>query len=204
VKSARTESKALQTRRRILDAAAAAFRRDGYAAVTLADIAAIAELKAGSLYYHFDSKEEIVEEVMEIGVEGVSAATQEAVRALGSGASPMARLRAAIAAHLKFVLSESDYAVANIRILSQVPEEIRERHLKRQRRYGAFWRDLFEAAAKAGALRTNLDLSVVRMLTLGALNWSVEWYDERGRRSPGDVAAHLSTMILEGLTTSSE
>jgi TetR/AcrR family transcriptional regulator, cholesterol catabolism regulator len=203
VRSARAESKALQTRRRILDAAASAFRRDGYAAVTLADIATLADLKAGSLYYHFDSKEEIVEEVMEIGVESVSRATQDAVRALGAGASPMARLRAAIAAHLKFVLTESDYAVANIRILSQVPDEIRQRHLKRQRRYGAFWRELFEAAAKAGDLRTNLDLSVVRMLTLGALNWSVEWFDERGRRSPADVAAHLSTMILEGLTARS-
>ncbi len=204
MKPARAESKALQTRRRILDAAASAFRRDGYAAVTLHDIAALADLKAGSLYYHFDSKEEIVEEVLEIGVEGVSAATREAVRALGAGASPMARLRAAIAAHLKFVLSESDYAVANIRILSQVPEEIRERHLKRQRRYGAFWRELFEAAAKAGELRTNLDLSVVRMLTLGALNWSVEWFDDRGARSPADVAAHLSTMILEGLIPSTQ
>ena len=204
MKPARAESKALQTRRRILDAAASAFRRDGYAAVTLNDIAALADLKAGSLYYHFDSKEEIVEEVMAIGVEGVAAATREAVRALGAGASPMARLRGAIAGHLKFVLSESDYAVANIRILSQVPEEIRERHLKRQRRYGAFWRELFENAAKAGALRANLDLSVVRMLTLGALNWSVEWYDERGRRGPADVAAHLSTMILEGLAATSE
>ncbi len=111
----------------------------------------------------------------------------------------MARLRAAITAHLEFVLAQSDYAVANIRILSQVPRAIRQRHLKRQRRYGAFWRGLFEDAAKAGKLRTDLDLSVVRMLTLGALNWSVEWYDEHGTQSPGAIAAHLSTMILEGL-----
>ena len=195
----RTESKSARTRKRILDAGASAFRRDGYASVTLKDIAALAGLQAGSLYYHFDSKEEIVEEVLELGVEGVSAATREAVDALGTGADPMARLRAAIAAHLKFVLAESDYAVANIRILSQVPKEIRQRHLKRQRRYGAFWRDLFESAAKAGKLRTHLDLSVVRMLTLGALNWSVEWYDENGPQRPGAIAGHLSTMILEGL-----
>jgi len=198
--SARAETKAAQTRGRILDAAATAFRRDGYAAVTLNDIAAEADLKAGSLYYHFDSKEEIVEEVLEIGVDGVATATREAVRALGAGATPIARLRAAIAAHLRFVLSESDYAVANIRILSQVPADIRDRHLKRQRRYGAFWRELFEAAADAGELRTQLDLSVVRMLTLGALNWSVEWYDGGGRRRPAEIAAHLSTMILEGIS----
>ncbi|MET0152761.1 MAG: TetR/AcrR family transcriptional regulator, partial [Candidatus Binatia bacterium] len=99
----------------------------------------------------------------------------------------------------EFVLAESDYAVANIRILSQVPRAIRQRHLKRQRRYGSFWRGLFEDAAKAGQLRKDLELSVVRMLTLGALNWSVEWYDQDGAQRPGAIAAHLSTMILEGL-----
>jgi AcrR family transcriptional regulator len=194
------ERKSARTRKRILDAGASAFRRDGYASVTLKDIAALAGLKAGSLYYHFDSKEEIVEEVLEVGVDGVFAAARDAVEGLGTGADPIARLRAAIAAHLKFVLTESDYAVANIRIFSQVPREIRERHLKRQRRYGAFWRSLFEDAARAGKLRKDLDLSVVRMLTLGALNWSVEWYDADRRQSPAAVAAHLSTMILEGLT----
>jgi AcrR family transcriptional regulator len=195
----RTDSKSARTRRRILDAGASAFRRDGYASVTLKDIAVLAGLQAGSLYYHFGSKKEIVEKVLEVGLDGVAAATREAVDALGKNADPVARLRAAIAAHLKFVLAESDYAVANIRILTQVPKEIRQRHLRRQRRYGAFWRALFERAAKAGALRKDLDLSVVRMLTLGALNWSVEWYDENRRRSPEEIAVHLSTMILEGL-----
>jgi AcrR family transcriptional regulator len=193
------ESKSARTRRRVLDAGARALRRDGYAAVALKDIATLAGLQAGSLYYHFGSKEEIVEEVLEVGVEGVSAVTREAVAALGPGADPLARLRAAITAHLKFVLSESDYAVANIRILSQVPREIRQRHLKRQRRYGAFWRGLFEDAARGKRLRDDLDLSVVRMLTLGALNWSVEWYDAAGARGPVEIADHLSTMIVEGL-----
>jgi AcrR family transcriptional regulator len=195
------ESKSARTRRRVLDAGASAFRREGYAAVALKDIAARAGLQAGSLYYHFGSKEEIVEEVLALGVEGVSAATRGAVDALGTGADPLARLRAAIAAHLEFVLAQSDYAVANIRILSQVPRAIRQRHLKRQRRYGAFWRGLFEDAAKADKLRKDLQLSVVRMLTLGALNWSVEWYDEDGSQSPRAIAAHLSTMLLEGLAT---
>jgi TetR/AcrR family transcriptional regulator, cholesterol catabolism regulator len=195
----RTESKSARTRRRILDAGAAAFRREGYASVTLKDIAVLAALQAGSLYYHFRSKEEIVENVLAVGLDGVAAATREAVEMLGESADPLLRLRAAIAAHLKFVLAESDYAVANIRILTQVPKEIRQRHLRRQRRYGAFWRALFESAAEAGALRKDLDLSVVRMLTLGALNWSVEWYDANRSRSPEEIAGHLSTMILDGL-----
>jgi TetR/AcrR family transcriptional regulator, cholesterol catabolism regulator len=193
------ESKSQRTRQRILDAAALAFQRRGFALVTLKDIAALAGLQAGSLYYHFDTKEELVEAVLEAGVEGAIVATREAVESLGPGAEPLARLRAAIAAHLRIVLAEGAYASANIRLLSQVPDPIRERHLKRQRAYGAFWRTLFDQAAKAGAIRADLDLSVVRMLALGALNWSVEWY-RAGQRTPSEIAAHAATMILDGVT----
>jgi len=197
---ARSESKSERTRQRILDAAALAFQHRGFASVTLKDIAALAELQAGSLYYHFDTKEELVEAVLEAGVEGAIVATREAVDALGPGADPLARLRVAIAAHLRVVLAEGAYASANIRMLSQAPDSIRERHLKRQRAYGAFWRTLFQQAAKAGAIRADLDLSVVRMLALGALNWSVEWY-RAGGRTPSEIAAHAATMILDGIAS---
>ncbi len=196
---ARSETKSERTRQRILDAAALLFQRKGFASVTLKDIAAIAELQAGSLYYHFDTREELVEAVLEAGVEGAIVGTRDAVEALGPGADPLARLRAAIAAHLRVVLMEGAYASANIRMLSQVPDSIRERHLRRQRAYGAFWRALFDQAAAAGAIRADLDLSVVRMLALGALNWSVEWY-RTGRRTPSEIAAHAATMILDGIT----
>ncbi len=196
---ARPESKSERTRRRILDAAALSFQRRGFASVTLKDIAGLAGLQAGSLYYHFDTKEELVAAVLDAGLEGAMDATREAVEALGPGADPLARLRAALAAHLRVVLAESAYASANLRLLSQVPDSIRERHLKRQRAYGAFWRGLFQQTADAGAIRPDLDLSVVRMLALGALNWSVEWY-RAGRRSPSEISAHAATMILDGIT----
>jgi AcrR family transcriptional regulator len=196
---ARTETKSERTRQRILDAAARAFQRRGYAAVTLKDIAAMAGMQAGSLYYHFDTKEQLVEAVLDTGVDGAIAATRDAVDALGPEADPLARLRAAIVAHVRFVLSEDAYASANIRIFGHVPDAIRERHLKRQRAYGTFWRTLFRQAAAAGAIRADLDLSVARMLALGALNWSVEWYREGGR-TPGEIDAHAATMILDGVT----
>src|SRR6185369_6965991 len=165
-----TVSKSARTRQRILDAAATAFRRDGFASVTLKDIAERAGLQTGSLYYHFDGKEDLVDAILSAGTEGALVATREAVEALGKRAEPLARLRAAIAAHLRVVLSEDSYASANLRILGQVPEAIREKHLRRQRAYGAFWDALLHDAAAAGAVRADLDLSVTRMLALGALN----------------------------------
>jgi TetR/AcrR family transcriptional regulator, cholesterol catabolism regulator len=196
--SDRARAKAARTRQRVLDAAAACFGAVGYAGVTLRDIADRAKMKAVSLYYHFDSKDDLVAEVLHVGLENAFTATRAAVEAVGKGTDPTARLRAAITAHLTTVLAESDYATANLRILAEVPEPIRERHLVQQRRYGAFWAGLFCDAVASGAIRDDLDLSLVRMLVLGAINWSVEWY-HRGRRTPAEIATQLSTMIFEGL-----
>src|SRR5438067_25320 len=74
--------KAAVTRAAVLDAAARLFREQGYAAPSLREIALAAGIQAGSLYYHFDSKEHIVAEVLRVGVEtvfeGVSTATARA------------------------------------------------------------------------------------------------------------------------------
>lgn len=46
-----------ETRRQILDAAAAAFAKDGYAATSLNDVIRHSELTKGAFYFHFPSKE---------------------------------------------------------------------------------------------------------------------------------------------------
>ncbi len=61
-------TKSEQTRRRILDAAALVFSRRGFSGARLSDVAKVANMKAGSLYYHFASREELVAEVMTRGV----------------------------------------------------------------------------------------------------------------------------------------
>lgn len=187
------------TRQRILDCAALVFSEKGYAGARLADIAAAAGMQAGSLYYHFPGREELVEEVLRQGVARTFERVRHSVDALPGNASALDRLRAAIAGHVLAVLQIGDYTSANIRIFGQIPDEIRTRHLADQRRYGAYWKELLERARDAGEIRADADLSVVRMLILGAANWSAEWYRPGGELSPDDVAAELVTMVCDGL-----
>ena len=84
--------KAQVTRRVILEAAAALFREKGYAEVSLRDIAEAARIKTGSLYYHFESKESLVEEILALGTEGALECARTAVAALGDEADPVDKL----------------------------------------------------------------------------------------------------------------
>ena len=57
----RTSGRAALKREQILDAAAKVLARRGYAATTLAEIAEeVGSAGAGSLYYHFDSREQLI------------------------------------------------------------------------------------------------------------------------------------------------
>jgi AcrR family transcriptional regulator len=65
--SAVSTPKSERSRDLILHSAAQLFHRQGFSATTLRQIAARAKIKAGSIYYHFDSKEEILDEVLDRG-----------------------------------------------------------------------------------------------------------------------------------------
>ncbi len=63
------ESKSVRTRTRILDAAARVLSTKGYAGTRLSDVAKAADLRAPpAIYYYFDSRETLIEEVMWSGV----------------------------------------------------------------------------------------------------------------------------------------
>ena len=192
-------TKSERTRQRILDAAAKVFREQGYANARLSDIAALAGMQTGSLYYHFDSREDLVAEILRLGIETSWHNVRQAVDALPADASALDRLATAIRAHTLAVLEISDYASAQARIVGQVPPEVRKGHLVHQRKYGAYWNELIEAAVAAGAVRPDVDLFVARMLVLGALNWTAEWYTPKRDLRPTAIADQAVAMVLHGL-----
>ncbi len=190
--------KAEATRQSILAAAARVFRADGYAGARLSDIAAKVGMKAGSLYYHFDSREALVEAVMDLGLKQTHETVAKRLRALPPDVGHVRRLEVAIEAHLELVLAHEDISSATIKLIWQVPAQIRERQLADQRAYGALWRKLLTDARKAGAIRGDVDLSVVRMAIMGALNWAADWY-KPGRMTPRQIARDIAAMVLGGL-----
>jgi|SRR5215211_374841 len=192
------DSKSAQTRARILDAAAHVLSVQGYAGLRLNDVAEEADLQAPAIYYYYPSRDDLIEEVMWVGI----ADTREHVAAvlddLPSDTSAMDRLLAAVEAHLRHTLEISDYATASIRNAGQVPLKIRKRQIQEEERYGEIWRRLVNDLARAGELRADLDLYIAQMLVLGALNWAVEWWNPR-RGSLSTVVSNAQSFVRYGL-----
>ncbi len=192
-------TKSEQTRRRILDAAALVFSRRGFSGARLSDVAKVANMKAGSLYYHFASREELVAEVMTRGVSYTYRTVARKLEELPADTEPDERLRVAIETHLLCLIERSDYARAVSKLAGQVPNHVQALHAANEAEYGKIWRKLLRDGQASGAFRADLNMSSIRMLILGAMSWAIEWY--KPENGPAEaVARDFTEMVISGLT----
>ena len=184
-----------KSRREILDAAARLLRSQGYKATTLRDIAEEVGIRAASIYYHFESKEEIASTVMNEGVDWVFDAVTATLERLPPDAGIRDRLTAAIAAHLYALHKHSDYTSEAMKSYADAPEPVRQLARQHRRRYESIWIRLIDDAVAAEATPVGVSSETLRLAALGMLNWSPEWY--RAGRQPIDrLATEFAAILL--------
>ncbi len=194
-------TKADKTKARLIEVTKRLIQEHGSDRITLRSIAASARMKAGSIYYHFNSKDEIIRTVLESGVGGARKAVLRAIDAPGPDSSPLVRLRAALGAHLEYTIQE--HFSSRLKAVRRLPKRLRDHHMKQEREYAAIFAGLLHEAQKKGLLRSGFNLSVVRMLSMGALTWVAEWYDPDGPMTPADIADELMRILSGGLVKQS-
>jgi AcrR family transcriptional regulator len=163
------ESKGGRTRKRLLDAAAAEVARYGVAGTSINAIAAAAGLKTGSVYSHFESKDQLVEAMLEEGMLASLAYHDAALAAVPINADAATRLGAAIRAHATAVHELSNYTVAVLG--PSFPSDAAGAAARKLRRsYVSRWTQLITDAQTAGVLARKPDPRLLRDLILRALN----------------------------------
>lgn len=187
-----------RTRRRILDAAARRLASQGYAATRLVQIAADAGIAPGSLYFHFGSKDVIVEEVLRVGIEHARAAISSALTH-DAPVRGIDRLREAAVAHVTWIVSESHYSVSNIRCYSEAPDATRDNLAVALREFVDEWVALIAAGQADGSIRGDVDPPVQARILVSALNSCANWYRPGGRLPVGRLAEEVTASVVDGL-----
>ena len=174
-------NKVKKTRERILDASAALFSQQGYNGTALRDIAAALDMKAGSLYYHFDSKEQLVLEILKIGLKNIINTVITRVNALPEGTPSREVLLEAAKAHLAALLEKGDYTSTSIRNYGQMPDAVQEEGRVLRDKYENMWKRWLAEAQKKGDIKASTDLHIFRLALLGSLNRTLAWYSPGGK-----------------------
>jgi AcrR family transcriptional regulator len=191
--------KALPSRRdELLELAATMFAERGLRATTVRDIADSAGILSGSLYHHFSSKEEMVDELLRGFLDWLFDRYQEIV---ATEQDPLERLKGlfmtsfeAIADRHSQVVIYQDEAK---RLSSQERFSYVEERNKEQRK---MWVDVLNQGIDEGCFRPDIDVDLVYRFIRDTTWVSVRWYQPGGPLTAEQVGRQYLAIVLGGIT----
>jgi AcrR family transcriptional regulator len=176
----------------LLRVCARLFRERGFDGTTIRDISAAAGMRSGSPFYHFKTKQDMLVAVMEQGLSEGLRRTQ-AVMALAL--PPEKKLEHLIRTQLGTILGRgNDFIPVLLYEWRSLTPVNRRRVIALKDRFDALWQRVVDELARAG--QAPCDARLARLLLLGAVNWTGQWYRRDGRLSLDEIAAGAARLFL--------
>jgi AcrR family transcriptional regulator len=191
----RRPQKGGERERAIRAAALRIFRRKGYDATSMQDIADAVGLNKGSLYYYIASKEELLVRLFEGRTQKVLGAIDEVASA---DAPPLERLRAMVRTYVLGVLGNLDSVYVYVREAQSLPAAALQQVHAEQRAM----RDHFERVIEEGMTRGDFvrgDAKLAALALLGMCTWIHRWYRPRGRLAETAIADDFAERAIRML-----
>ncbi len=179
-------------RRALIQQSARLFREKGYGNTTVRDIAAATGVHAGSWFYYFKTKQDILQAVIEHGLT-VALADIEAIDI--DHLPPREAMRQLVRAHLYTILApHQDFIPVMLYEWRSLDAQAQERIIALKDRYEDIWTRVIERLRASGewAHPTPVD----RLLMFGALNWTAQWYQAGAGISIDALADQAVLFIL--------
>ncbi|MGI5128163.1 TetR/AcrR family transcriptional regulator [Pseudonocardia sp. CA-107938] len=186
-----------ERRQALVQIAAELFAERGFKATTVREIGDAAGVLSGSLYYHFDSKEMIVDEILSSYLDSLLASYREIVE---RDSDPETRLRDLVEA--AFVSLGPHRAAITVlqnerNYLSQLP---RFAYLaKADNDVRRLWIKVIEDGIAAGVFRADLDPTIIYRFLRDSVWVAVRWFTPTGRLTATQLADQYLTLMLDGL-----
>jgi AcrR family transcriptional regulator len=196
-------------RQEILHTAAHLFQQRGYDATSMSDVASALKLSKGGLYHHFQSKDEILFEIMSHALDITEERVVKAVRGI---ADPEERLRALIRLHIEVVLSPRDREITvMLHENHPLPPALRRRINARKKDYVHFVENLVAEVQKSA--RRDLPRSTLRerppggrvspraaaFALVGMINWIYQWYKPEGELQAQNLVPQFTDLVFGGI-----
>lgn len=170
------------------------FRRRGFAAAGMREIAEEAGLSPGNLYHYFAGKSEILYYCQNRALDRMLEALDRAER---TEASYDSLLRSLLVAHVRCILDDLVGSVAHLAVDALSPE-LRDRIVQKRDRYEEGVRNLVKTGIQEGEFLPG-DADLITRAMFGAMNWTVQWFDPKGPDTAAEVAEKTADYLVRGL-----
>ena len=179
-------------RRELIAKSAKLFREQGYERTTVRDIAAAAGIQAGSWFYYFKTKQDILAAVMEEGMSS-SLARIEALQVDNLPAREA--FHALVSTHLRTMLKpDHDFIPVLLYEWKSLDAGARGNIIALKDRYEVIWDSVIARLQASGEWPSPTPID--RLLMFGALNWIIQWYKTKAGLSFDVLVEHAVTFSL--------
>jgi AcrR family transcriptional regulator len=191
----------VDSRQDILRTAARLFQQRGYDATSMNDVATALRLSKGGLYHHFQSKDEILFEIMDHAMQITEERVLNPVRGISD---PEERLRALIRLHIEVVLSPRDREITvMLHENHPLPPSLRKRINSRKKEYVHFLENLMaevQHKSRAGHhAKGKVSPRAAAFALLGMINWIYQWYKPEGDLQAQNLIPQFTDLIFGGI-----
>jgi AcrR family transcriptional regulator len=172
------------------------FSRKGYHGANLREIAADVGIQAGSMYYHFDSKEQLLFDALSVSMEEM---TRQARESVDWQAPPSIRLHQLVQFHIRYHADHQAEARVTHNEFDILTGRYREELWSRRDAYERMFEEILQEGVDRGEFRSmDVRLAVFAILAIG--QGVSRWYRPDGRLTANQIAGYYADMVLRAAT----
>jgi TetR/AcrR family transcriptional regulator, cholesterol catabolism regulator len=187
---------AIDSRQDILRTAARLFQQQGYDATSMNDVAAALKLSKGGLYHHFQSKDEILFNLMNHALDVTKERVIDAVQDI---TDPEERLRMVMRRHIEVVMSVRDREITvMLHENHPLPPAMRRKINARKKDYVHFMENLIAEVQRERGSKANVSARASAFALLGMINWIYQWYRPEGALQEETLVREYTEIFFAG------
>ncbi len=198
---ARTQAADYDERKQaIVETAAALFASHGFNGASVADIAQRGKISKSLVYHYYQSKEDILYDVMISHVRALEDAAREVMEELHTSER---KLRELTHRFMALYVGAADRHKVLLNDLDHLPKARRAEIVAVQRRLIETVQKLLVEIEPALKRKSGASFAAA-MLYFGMINWTHTWFDPRGPVSAGALAEMVVDLVFGGIQKAAE
>ncbi len=172
------------------------FRKKGYAATSMRDLAQAVGMEAASIYSHIKNKESLLSSICF----RLADAFMDAKKEMEQQSLPAPQLlQKAIEVHVRVITNNLDASAVFLHEWRHLSPEPLAEFIALRKAYENYLVRIIQNGKEEGKFQFE-DEKIAVLSLLSGLNWIYDWYKPEGKLSPEQVAQNLSNLLLNGLT----
>jgi len=188
---------ARQKLREICRVAARVFYEKGYDGASMQDIAEAVGLTKAGLYHHVSSKDMLLFEIMNYGMDILEEAVLAKVKDIQD---PREKLRQTILGHIDLVVRARDMEITVILHENRsLKGNLRKQINTRKRAYIDYLEGLIARVQEQSGMPPRLSPHIAAFAVLGMINWLYQWYHLEGPVKEQEISTAYVDFFFRGL-----